>query len=117
MGASEGAEVARDKGLEAMLSDDLAGVSGLTEKAMFGGWAWLLHGNLLCGARVGQLLVRLGKDKDAWALEIPGVVPMVMHGRRISGWVRASAAVYGDDAIRRKLVKAAVEFCRSLPKK
>ena len=41
----------RDKGLEALINDELDSVSGLTEKAMFGGWAWLLHGNLLCGAR------------------------------------------------------------------
>jgi hypothetical protein len=30
-------------------------------KAMFGGWALLLNGNLLCGARAGGMLVRLGR--------------------------------------------------------
>jgi len=29
---------------------------------MFGGLAWLAHGNLLCGARDAGMLVRLGKD-------------------------------------------------------
>ena len=28
---------------------------------MFGGWAWLLRGNLVCGAREDGLLARLGK--------------------------------------------------------
>jgi hypothetical protein len=46
-------EVARDQGLEQLLSDDLANVYGLAQKAMFGGWA----------------------------LGIPGVVPMVSRGR------------------------------------
>ena len=43
--------MARNKVLEELLNDDLAQVRGLTEKAMFGGRAWLLNGNLLCGAR------------------------------------------------------------------
>ncbi len=110
-------DMARDEGLEALLSDDLAAVRGLAQKAMFGGMVWLLHGNLLCGARHDGMLVRLGKNKDVWALEIPGVAPMIMQGRRMNGWVRASAEVYGDDALRRKLIKAALEFNRALPAK
>lgn len=109
--------MARDKGLEELLNDSLESVPGLTQKAMFGGWAWLVNGNLLCGARHDGMLVRLGKDQDAWALKIPGIVPMVMQGRWMSGWVRAAAEAYGDDALRRRLVKAALEFNRSLPKK
>jgi hypothetical protein len=42
--------MARNKVLEQMLGDDLAQVRGVTEKAMFGGRAWLLHGNLLKAA-------------------------------------------------------------------
>jgi len=36
----------RNKVLEELLNDDLAQVRGVTEKAMFGGRAWLLNGNL-----------------------------------------------------------------------
>lgn len=108
--------MARDEGLEELLSKDLTGTPGLTQKAMFGGLAWLLHGNLLCGARHDGVLVRLGKDNDAWALKIPGIAPMMMKDRRMNGWVRASADVYGDDGIREKLLKAALEFNRTLPK-
>ena len=84
---------------------------------LFGGVAWLVHGNLVCGARDDGMLVRLGKDNDAWALKIAGVAPMVMQGRPMNGWVRAAAEVYGDDALRGKLIKAALEFNKSLPKK
>jgi hypothetical protein len=35
----------------------------------------------------------------------------------MNGSVKASAEVYGEDALRRKLIKAALEFNRSLPKK
>ena len=68
----------RDPGLEELLKTSLANTRGLSEKAMFGGWAWLLHGNLLCGARHGSLLLRVGKDNEAWANEIPGVATAVM---------------------------------------
>jgi hypothetical protein len=107
--------MARDKGLEELIRQDLSADSGLQEKAMFGGWAWLLHGRLLCGARVDGMLVRLGKGLDAWALDIDGVVPMMSRGRAMPGWVRCSPAVYGDDGLRAKLLAQAVAFVRSLP--
>jgi hypothetical protein len=106
-----------NKVLEELLNDDLSQVRGLTDKAMFGGRAWLLNGNLLCGARDDGMLVRLGKGNDAWALATPGIAAMIMQGRQMRGWVRAAPEVYEDDALRRKLLKAALDFNRSLPKK
>ena len=41
------AAMPRAPGLEALVRDDLFDLTGLTEKAMFGGMAWLLHGKLL----------------------------------------------------------------------
>ena len=109
--------MARDKGLEELLNDSLEAMPGLTQKAMFGGWAWLVNGNLLCGARTDSMLVRLGRKNETWALEIPGVLPMMMRERRMHGWVRASPEAYGSDAVRQRLVNAALEFTQSLPKK
>lgn len=109
--------MARDNGLEALLSEELQDERGITEKAMFGGWAWLVHGNLLCGARDDGLLLRLGKGNDDRALQQPGIVPMISRGRRMQGWVRVAPEVYGDDALRRKLLDAALAFVRSLPEK
>jgi hypothetical protein len=107
--------MARDEGLEELLREDLAAVPGLKEKAMFGGRAWLLGGNLVCGARDDGMLVRLGKGSDGWALAQPGIGPMISRGRPMSGWVRAGADAYGDDALRRKLLDAALAFVRALP--
>lgn len=64
--------MARDAGLEAMVEEALEGLR-VTRKPMFGGMAWMYRGNLVCGARVGFLMVRLGKGNDAWALELEGV--------------------------------------------
>jgi hypothetical protein len=109
--------MARDKGLEELLNDELASTHGLTQKAMFGGWAWLLDGHLLCGARDDGMLVRLGKGHDDWALRLSGIEPMMSRGRRMDGWVRAAPEVYGEDVLRRKLVDAALAFVRTLPAK
>jgi len=109
--------LARDEGLEELLREDLLREPGLAEKAMFGGWAWLHNGNLLCGARDDGMLARLGKGRDGWALERPDVVPMISRGRRMQGWVRAGPLAFGDDVLRRKLIDAALVFVRSLPAK
>lgn len=109
--------MARDEGLEELVNDELRSVPGVTGKAMFGGWAWLLRGNLLCGARHDGMLVRLGKGNDAWALELKGIKPMISRGRQMHGWVRADSSVYGDDGKRRRLITAALKFVGSLPGK
>ena len=107
----------RDHGLEELINSSLSEVRGVSEKAMFGGWAWLVHGNLLCGARQGSLMLRVGPGNEAWALEIPGVIPVIMRSRRMKGYVRATLPAYSSDAVRGKLVDAALDFNRTLPKK
>jgi len=109
--------LARDEGLEELLREDLGAEPGLTEKAMFGGRAWFLNGNLLCGARDDGMLAMLGKNNNGWALEMPDVGPMMSRGRRMQGWVRAGPAAYGNDGLRRRLIEAAFALVRSLPGK
>jgi hypothetical protein len=109
--------VARDRGLEELLRDDLQPIPGVEEKAMFGGRAWLLDGKLFCGARDDGMLVRLGAGQDGWALRLPEISRMMSRGREMRGWVWAGAAAYGDDALRRRLLDEALAFVRSLPPK
>src|SRR5579863_7189988 len=107
----------REPGLEELVHSTIGDPPGLTGKAMFGGWAFLLHGNLLCGIRRGSLMLRIGSDNEEWALKIPGVTPVVMRGRRMRGYVRADPEAYADDALRQRLLDAAVAFTRTLPHK
>ena len=109
--------MARDEGLEELLRADLEDEPGLAEKPMFGGRAWLLRGNLLCGARDDGMLVRLGAGNDGWALKTPGIGPMISRGCPMRGWARAAPEAYGDDALRRRLLDAALAFVRGLPGK
>jgi len=109
--------MARDSGLEDLIRADLPRDLGLTEKAMFGGWAWLLNGNLLLGAREEGMLTRLGKGRDGWALALDDIGPMISRGKAMGGWVRAGPKAYGEDPLRRRLIAAALEFVRALPGK
>ena len=106
--------MARDRGLEDLIREALPRDLALRETAMFGGIAWLLNGHLVLGSRSEGMLVRLGKGRDAWALALPGVEPMVMRGRAMDGWVRAGPAAYGEDAVRTRLIEAALAFASGL---
>ena len=109
--------MSRDAGLEELIRQELGERPGLSEKPMFGGLAFLLDGNLLCGARNDGMLVRLGKGNDGWALALAGIEPMVMGDRRMNGWVRAGAKAYGNDALRNRLLDTALAYVLSLPPK
>jgi TfoX N-terminal domain len=109
--------MARDPGLEELMNDDLGELTGLSSKPMFGGWAWLLNGNFLCGARDDGMLARIGRENEAWALRVRGVVRMISRGKQMGGWVRANPDAYGNDATRRKLLDAALAFNTTLSKK
>jgi len=104
--------MARDKGLEDLIRNDLPRGLSVTEKAMFGGMAWLVDGNLALGARGDGMLARLGKGNDAWAVALPDVGRMISAGRPMQGWVRAGPLAYGDDAVRARLIEAALTFVK-----
>ena len=60
---------------------------GITEQKMFGGIAFLLHGNMLVAVWQSSLVVRLGPDQAAPALKQPHVRPFDITGRPMKGWV------------------------------
>lgn len=76
------------------MRDALAARAGIEEKKMFGGYCWMLNGNMLCGVEVGRYMFRVGKDLEAEALARPGARPMDITGKTMRGlvWVDAGAA-------------------------
>ena len=53
--------------------------TGITERKMFGGIAFMLHGNMICGVmKGGAMIMRVGKDGMDDALSRPGAQPMKM---------------------------------------
>lgn len=63
----------------------------IEEKKMFGGYCWMLRGNMLCGVEVGRFMFRVGKDREADALSRPGACPMDITGKPMAGFVWVDA--------------------------
>ncbi len=89
---------------------------GIQEKKMFGGYCWMLNGNMLCGVEVGRFMFRVGKELEEEALEKAGTSPMDITGRPMRGiiWVEADAAL---DAGLEGWIAFASRFVGSLPPK
>ena len=56
-------------------------------KAMFGGIAFMVGGNMSYGTSRGEMHVRVGPDAYEAALGKPGAGPMEFTGRSMKGWV------------------------------
>jgi len=54
---------------------------------IFGGYCWMLNGNMLCGVEVGRYMFRVGKDQEREALARPGAKPMGITGKPMAGFV------------------------------
>jgi hypothetical protein len=105
-----------DPHLAELMREALRGRRGITEKAMFGGYCWMLNGNMLCGVEVGRFMFRVGKAQEAEALARPGAAVIDFTGRRMGGfvWVEADAAL---DAGLESWIEFAGRFVGALPPK
>ena len=108
--------MAHDPELAQRLRGLLDGEQGLTEKRMFGGVGFLLHGNLTVTASGrGGLMVRVDPAREDELLGRPGVESMVMRGRPMRGWLHVEDEL--DDVALRGWVDEGVSYVRSLPRK
>ena len=110
--------MAYDEELADRVRDVLAGEPGLVEKRMFGGLAFMIHGNMAVAASSqGGLLLRVNPHQSGALLGQPYVHPFEMRGRSMQGWLRVgSEAVDSDDDLRR-WVSVGRSYARSLPPK
>jgi TfoX/Sxy family transcriptional regulator of competence genes len=108
--------VAYDEDLADRVRDVLAAENGLSERKMFGGLAFMLHGNMCCGIVGDRLMLRLGAELADEALDRPHVAPMDFTGRPMTGMVYVE-----PEGLRGKALKGWVDmaagFARSLPPK
>ena len=105
------------KSLAARIRHVLADSNGIVEKRMFGGVAFLLHGNMLVGVWNDSLIVRLGPDQGEVALSQPHVKQFDVTGRPMKGWVMVEPDGLDSDAQLRDWIERAVDFVRTLPGK
>lgn len=98
--------------------DLLGGLMAISEKKMFGGRCFMLHGNMLvCPLKSGSLMVRVGKDGMDDALAVPGVVPIQMRASVMTGFVEISGDMIEDDEALGEWIARAQAFVETLPAK
>lgn len=109
--------MAYDEALAGRIRARLAGESGLEEKQMFGGLAFLVDGNMAVAASgQGGLLARVDPAESDELVETTPAEEMVMRGRSMKGWLRVdSKDVEGDELD--VWVDRGLAFARSLPAK
>ena len=110
--------MAYDHDLANRVREQLADVDAVTERAMFGGLAFLVGGHMAVAVSGrGGLLVRVGPDGAADALSLPHASQAEMRGRAMTGWIRVA-----PDGVRtrRQLapwVRRGASFAATLPPK
>jgi hypothetical protein len=110
--------MAYDEHLAHRIRELLGDEDGLTEKAMFGGLAFMLHGNLAVGiSNGGELMVRVGPDATDAALARPHTRVLDMTGRPMKGWILVAPEGVATKRQLASWVKRGVEFARALPPK
>ncbi len=90
---------------------------GLTERKMFGGIAWMLHGNMACGVLGDEVIVRLGVEDSDRALSEPDTRVFDMTGRPMRGFVVVGGQSIAQDGELRGWVDAGADYASSLPPK
>ena len=109
--------MAYDEGLATRVREVLGDQPGLAEKQMFGGLAFLVSGNMACGVRGDDLIVRVAADATEAALEEPGVRPFDLTGGRMKGWLMVAADGHAEYDDLRRWVDRGVAYAASLPPK
>jgi TfoX N-terminal domain len=95
----------------------LENASGLSERNMFGGVSFILHGNMCCGVIEDDLVVRVGPDAYEDALREPHTRPMDFTGRPLKGFVYVGPKGFTSETMLRRWIDRGIAFVRTLPGK
>ncbi|HEY2217049.1 MAG TPA: TfoX/Sxy family protein [Solirubrobacteraceae bacterium] len=107
-----------DEDLAVRVRELLTDEDGLSEMPMFGGLAFLLHGNMAVAvSSKGGLMLRCDPDELDTALARPHTGPMIMRGRPAKGWLRVEAAGVRTKRQLEPWVRRGAAFARALPPK
>jgi hypothetical protein len=110
--------MAYDEELASRIRDVVRDEPGLAEKAMFGGLAFLINGNMAVSASSqGGMLLRVDPAHTEALVDEPHVRRFEMRGRELNGWLRVDPVVTSTDAELRGWVARGVAYARSLAAK
>jgi hypothetical protein len=109
--------MAYNQELAERIRDEIGAHPALVEKQMFGGIAFMIHGNMSVGVAGEELMVRVGKENDETALAEPHVRPFDLSGRPMAGWVLVGADGTTAEKDLANWIDTGVTYAESLPPK
>lgn len=107
-----------DEGLAERIRAQLDDEPDVMEKRMFGVLAFLVGGYMTVAVS-GQdgLMARVDREHEALLVERPGVEPMVVRGRRMTGWLLVEDRACEQDDDLAEWIARALAVVRDLPPK
>ena len=109
--------MAFDEKLATRIRTHLGKRTGLVEKKMFGGIAFLLNGNMCCGIHRDSLIVRLDPRETEGALSEQHTRVFDLTGRPMKGWILVEPPGLSTEARLGKWVARASKYAGSFPAK
>jgi TfoX/Sxy family transcriptional regulator of competence genes len=108
--------MAFDEEMAGRVREVIADQSGVAEKRMFGGLAWLVHGHMAVVAlNGGGLMVRVARADHEAMLAEPGAGTMVMHGRPLRGWITVAEQACATHSDLATWVRRGLTYALTLP--
>ncbi len=96
----------------------LAGVDQVSERRMMGSLIFMVKDHMCCGITGDSLMVRIGPDAHAAALNEPNVGPMdIGGGRQPRAFICVAPAGFRTRASLEKWVQRGIAFVDTLPEK
>ncbi len=87
---------------------DLDDRSVVEKRMVGGGLSFQVHGRMCCGVSGRDLMVRVGPEEVARAVEEPHVRRMELGGKPLAAYVLVAPEGYADDAALRRWLERAV---------
>ena len=109
--------MAFDEGLAQRVREALEGQTGITERRMFGGLAFLVDGKMFVGISGSRLMARVGAERYQDALALPHVREMDFTGKPMNGYVYVEPEGLAQDEDLKAWVSWCVSHVASLPAK
>jgi TfoX/Sxy family transcriptional regulator of competence genes len=109
--------MAYDEALADRVRQALAAYEGVSERRMFGGLCFMLHGNMAVGVLRDELILRLGEAGGAAALAEAHTRPFDFTGKPMRTTIYLDATGSANRRTMPAWVARAAQFAASLPPK
>lgn len=109
--------MAYDEGVAERVREIVRSRTGVTERNMFGGLAFMAGGHMFIGILGRTLVARVGPGEYQNALSKPHIREMNFTGRPMKGYVFVEPEGFESDASLQFWVDKCYEFTASLPPK